>query len=376
MTIAAALFLALQQAPPVDQVKIDQAIEKGVGYLKAHYGKWKPWTQENRSMRVDELVLWTLVHAGVSESDPAFQDLLKSMLESELRTTYLVSLQALILEEIERVHYQERIAQCAQFLVDNQSSDGQWSYGEPTPYLKEVPTGNGGEDVATSGGKDASGKREKPKVRRHITIKQKRRMPPGGDNSNSQYAILGLRACFDAGIVLPRDVVLKGKKWWESAQNKDGGWCYRGRGDRPSWGSMSAGAVGSLAIYRYLLGEKNPQADPSVRAGLRWLADHFSVVENPGEMKHADSGAWHYYYYLYALERSAILCGVDKMGSHWWYEEGAEVLLKRQNDDGSWVSTEKTGSEYHIWDTCFAILFLRRATRPLENVATGEPKRP
>ena len=63
------------------------------------------------------------------------------MTETPLEWTYDVSLQAMILEEIDRVKYQARIAQCAQFLVDNQCPNGQWSYGEPDPFAKDTPTG-------------------------------------------------------------------------------------------------------------------------------------------------------------------------------------------------------------------------------------------
>ena len=42
------------------------------------------------------------------------------------------------------------------------------------------------------------------------------------------------------------------------------------------------------------------------------------------------------------------------------------VLLQNQNGDGSWGKREN--KEENTWDTCFAILFLTRATK---SVATG-----
>jgi hypothetical protein len=42
------------------------------------------------------------------------------------------------------------------------------------------------------------------------------------------------------------------------------------------------------------------------------------------------------------------------------------VILDAQKPDGSWV----VGKDSPAWDTCFAILFLRRATRPLTDVAS------
>ncbi|MBI2931849.1 MAG: terpene cyclase/mutase family protein [Planctomycetes bacterium] len=364
------LFL-VQNPPPIDEVRVEDAIKRGVQYLRGQ--ERKTWTQENRTMSTDELLLWTLVHAGVPETDPLFQKLLTPMLEEGLTVTYRVALQAMILEEIDRIYYQGRIAQCAQFLIDNQSPEGCWGYGDPTTLPDNVPTGKPRwKDQATGFKIDLSGRRDKPKVRRFLPIRQQRVAPSGGDNSNCQYAALGLRACHEAGVVLPRDVLQKAKRWWEQAQNQDGGWCYRGRGDRPSWGTMSAGGLGSLVILKFILGEKW-QSDRRAVAGIKWLTDNYTVQANPGKIPTESDPMWHYYYFMYALERAAILYGTEKLGDHWWYQEGAQVLLERQNKDGSWVSSAPNiGDQHHIYDTCFAILFLRRATRPLQDVATGE----
>ena len=56
------------------------------------------------------------------------------MLVEPLKSTYRVSLQAMILEEIHRVRYQKQLFKCAQFLIDNECKNGQWSYGEATTY--------------------------------------------------------------------------------------------------------------------------------------------------------------------------------------------------------------------------------------------------
>ena len=48
--------------------------------------------------------------------------------------------------------------------------------------------------------------------------------------------------------------------------------------------------------------------------------------------------------------------GTEKFGTHNWYNEGARYLLSKQGADGKWGSRK---------NTCFAILFLRRATRAL-----------
>ena len=68
------------------------------------------------------------------------------------------------------------------------------------------------------------------------------------------------------------------------------------------------------------------------------------------------------YYYLYALERTGLLYDTTLIGNHDWYLDGYKILLGAQKGDGSW-------DESHFikptWDTCFAILFLKRSTRRL-----------
>jgi hypothetical protein len=132
---------------------------------------------------------------------------------------------------------------------------------------------------------------------------------------------------------------------------------------------MTAGATGSLCILDYIKdndeGKKRSwKNDKDVHEGLVWLAKNFSVTYNPGKYEHggAENGKDQYYYFLYGLERAGMLYGTEIMGAHKWYPEGAKVLIADQKADGSWGG----GAD----DTCFAILFLKRATKSLD-VATG-----
>jgi hypothetical protein len=383
MKKAAAILLAALLASPglaqekkgkaapgdkVDPVKVDAAIKRGLAYLKGQLGHFGTLNKR----RSDELILWTFAHGGVPEADPEFEQLFKTVTESKLEWTYNVSLQAMILEELERVKHQGRIAQCAQFLVDNQCANGQWSYGEVDPFAQDVPTGTPRKAVASGGKSKAEkavpGLRTKPKVLTTVAVKVQRKGPARGDNSNSQYAALGLRACHDAGVVVPAEVVESAERWWRDGTSGDG-WGYLNKGDA-GYGSMTAGAVGALTIYLALQG-KQWMKDKEVVSGMDWLGKNFTVAQNPGPHD-ADGGqnGWQYYY-LYALERAGIFYGTETLGGHEWYAEGARYLLDQQAADGSWTSK---GADHAIWDTCFAILFLRRATRPLNDVASLDPK--
>ena len=100
---AAALAARAQEAKPqgVSQPRIDEAIARGVKYLRA--AESSGW---DKLPNCDELILLTLIHADVPESDPKVKELLGRVLEAKLERTYKVSLLAMCLEEIDRVKYQ------------------------------------------------------------------------------------------------------------------------------------------------------------------------------------------------------------------------------------------------------------------------------
>ena len=246
-----------------------------------------------------------------------------------------------------------------------------------------MPTPGKPKEVAStpvSGARDfsAADKKSKPKVVRFIPVQKTKGGPASGDNSNSQYAALGLRACSESGIRIPKEYLAIARKWWidsqHSGENKGKvasgpggaeprGWCYDVKDAHPTYGSMTAGAVASVAIYTHLL-DMDVKRDPAIASGLSWLTSHFTVTENYGPPEHRPAGTAEFiYYYLYALERAGILCGTETLGTHAWYPEGAKFLVEKQSADGQW----EHGGDWNkpVWNTCFAILFLKRATRPL-----------
>jgi hypothetical protein len=372
MTVLLALLL---QA--VDQKAIDAAVAKGVEWLKkagspSFANPEDGWHVPDS----DELILWTFTHAGVPESDARFKELFHKMVNAPLGRTYKAALQAMILEEVDRKTWQKRISYCAHFLVDNQCRNGQWGYGDP---VNAPPPGvpSGGPAVRSLGGKEG-GPRVKPPVSKRLNVTQTRFVGESGDNSNSQYAALGLRACHEAGINIPKTVIHQARNWWISTAVKDGekdavasgggslpqGWGYRITDGAEPYGSMTAGAVGAVAIYDHLL-DKDFRKDPVVQGGLAWLAKNYSVTENPGARVHFGDGGRQAarYYYLYALERAGILTGQPLLANKDWYLDGARVLLADQGADGSW--NKNSSGENAVWQTCFAILFLKKATAPL-----------
>src|SRR6516162_7319291 len=182
---------------------IEKAIHKGTEFLKS-----APFNPERVHPCANDLILLTLIHGEVPETNAVFQQYLKNCVEAPLEKTYNVALLAMCLEELDPTGYQQKLAQCAQFLVDNQASNGQWSYGRPTD-LKKYPFEGKKEDKKVATGKPdnardfGGGLTQKAKPKNPIVITQQRQSGASGDNSNSQYASLGLRACFDANVQIP-----------------------------------------------------------------------------------------------------------------------------------------------------------------------------
>lgn len=319
------------------------AVAKAVEFLK----KSKlVGASHNPPQTPEELVLWAFVNAGVPDSDPVFEKLLKQVLAGKLQRTYCVSLQAMMLARLDPAKYRDRIADCAQFLVDNQCNNGQWSYGAPT-----LPARIGG------------------------IVKKTRDGPLSGNNSCSQFAAMALRACVDAGIAIPPETFERAIRGWHESQRPEAdgrvGWCYtRDESPHRPYGSMTAGAVSSLAILHKLAG-RDWRQDKAAQAGLAWVSYHFTPLENFGPVEElmakemisdTPNQRTELYYWLWAVERASTVCGLEKLGTQDWYKESVHELLATQKADGSWYSGVKRCQP--VWDTCYAILFLMRSTRP------------
>ncbi len=371
---------------PEFEQRVDAAVRKGIGFLRtAADGKVDLGGPVEK-----EILFLTLLHAGrdvVPDEDPLLQHFLKQALECPLSSTYRVALIAMSLEEFGRVKYQGRIWQCAQFLLDNQNGDGGWGYGAATPFDKEIPTKSAKKKAVTGGTPkekptkpNLAGPRPKPDVIAELPVSKKRDGSGASDNSNSQYAALGLRACHDAGIVLPPEAVQRAHKFWvDRASGPDPSKDVATGGSEPlSWGykersvevcgGMTVGAIGALCIYDYILDPNHSWVkDPAVTRGIAWLAANFKADRNPGNCQNdGREGEHQRYYYLYALERLGKLYGTETVGSHPWYQEGAQEILKRQRGDVAWQSDNPQQNPGLVPNTCFSILFLRRATPSLD----------
>ena len=223
------------------------------------------------------------------------------------------------------------------------------------------------------------------------------------DCSNIQYALLGLRAARDCGAVVPATVFEKALRFMLAWQEQDGpkvkrivpsgdptsspyvfeagdrarGFVYLKEPNVQPSGSMTTSGIAVLAIAndallkpkrleRYDAALEN-QTKQAIQDGFCWLEKNWDVTKNPG----LGAPNWHHYY-LYGLERAGALAGRAVVGTHDWYVEGARHLVGSQKGDGRWsTGALGTNNEYEasdVLDTAWALLFLKRATRPAQPV--------
>ncbi len=307
----------------VPQVAVNKAVDRGVEYLISKQQLDGTWNH-GRKPRVGctALVLYTLLSSGVAPLSPAVE-LAATHLECEPLPdqTYDCALMIMALSAHDPERHHERLEDLVQRLVGWEAQGG-WSYGS--------------------------------------------RIPGRQDLSNTQYAVMGLWAAARAGIRVPKGIWGPVAYGLERYSGSDGGFGYLQDG-RGSTGSMTAAGVAALAISRDHLGLDPEQrrkdkygALDAIDEGSRWLGSHFSVTRNP------QHGGGHLGYYLYGLERAGALVPTTQFGDHLWYEEGARQLVTDQHPRGNWRSTLGGG----LPETCFGLLFLRRATAPKTGLAS------
>jgi hypothetical protein len=214
--------------------------------------------------------------------------------------------------------------------------------------------------------------------------------PVGGDNSNTQFGILGVWVARRYGLPV-ENALARIDQRFRTSQNGDGGWSYLSLITRPpgapvppvgagvppnrdgvrlptgiSTAAMTAAGVLGLAVaHGYVAEEGQTEAvrdrareldkDPVLARGLATLS---TAVDNPtGGRGAVPQAGGNSYYYLWSLERVCVALELETLDGKDWYGWGAEILLGNQQADGGWRGNHAECGA----DTCFALLFLKRA---------------
>jgi hypothetical protein len=329
-----------KREPLADRVK--SSIDAGVRYLtkiQRENGSWEIDGNVLSNASVSHpggktaLAVLALLNSGLTPKDPAVKRGLDYLRGVEPESTYVTALQILAFGEANLPEDRQRMQDNVKWLLDARVvRDGEfigWSYSR------------------------------KPSVI--------------ADNSNTQYAVLGLWAAKHAGIDVPQAVFEQIGAFYSSHQHKtDGSWVYAvgrnfGNLNSPSLTMTVAGLCGLLVagmeldVRRETL-RPDGTADncgkygesPNIQKALTWIGRNFELTVTQRT-----------FYHLYGLERAGRLSGLRYLGGHDWYREGCLFLVERQNKtDGSWRLTG-------VWDnwpevsTSFALLFLSKGRTPV-----------
>lgn len=337
----AAQRLAPPAAAPADRAPLDLRVNRAVDRACRHVlSQQEPGGGFGTGDKVHplgrtSLALLALLHGGISITDPKIVtaiDFLIDRLDAAsstraskepipTRSTYETGLTLMLLYDLgPSPRYVSRMLPLAQYLISTfDKSQRMWGYPE------------GGRDV-----------------------------------SNTQYALLGLRAAARRNL-RPNDfdtTLHQSLLGILNCQRPDGGVAYQ-----PGQFSRASMTVAALALMRFFEDELDDfhaatkdlaRARKAMKGAKAWIDANYSVEDHREGLSRGSS---YYYYYIYGLERYGAFCELREIAGHDWYSEGAEFLLAQQNANGSFGTT--------IDDTCFAILFLRKAS--LTPPAPGSP---
>jgi hypothetical protein len=405
---AAALFVLFFASPSLaaDQKKIDDAIAKAMDRLMADQdpdtGAWR-YNEDIEDVKKDPnalgntaLAALALFENGVSPTEPHLRKALKFIRERTPHNeeTYGISLVTIALSRIGQRQDLELIRECAKRLVDSQLNTGGWHYKTYRVTREKGAT------------QDKNGL---------------------GDLSVTQFAVLALWQAQRARAINAEPALRKVRQRLAWAQTEKGGWAYPGIPDTGDSHTMTTAATylwlcGSAAQIKKAraAGEQTVPSDTSAKiyqtlqeaaekykAGQSKAAqgkgpkegdkagekDYTYPVKAPPELQATNpsplvgdpvlekalkrtgewadqlmgnSGAGYWYYYLWSVQRLGVLLGTEKFGKTDWYKVGAEALVAKQNEDGSFgvskkAAAAKTAHYKYGPDTSFALLFLRKA---------------
>jgi len=286
---------------------VEKAIEKAVEYLWSQQQPDGSWPgNEAYPVGYTALPAYALLESGVNPQDSRMAKALKFLATTKTTKTYGLGLRA------------------NAFLVAMRT-DKKWMQ----PLRKDV-------ELLYKSTRDGS--------YGYVSVGEGR---SSGDNSNSQYGLLGVWAGAQANLEIPRRYWYTVMKHWVDCQNSDGGWTYMGIS--PTRATMTAAGVASLFVCfdnffldAFVKCDTGLEFAP-VKRGLDWFDRRFAGTLGMG------------HYYLYGVERVGLASGYKYFGTSDWYKMGAAYLLGTQRPDGSWV-----GGHGDAVNTAFAILFLVR----------------
>lgn len=190
-----------------------------------------------------------------------------------------------------------------------------------------------------------------------------------GDNSNTQFAMMALWAARRHKVPMARTMALVEHRF-RSTIDRDGGWSYRpiGRGQSIGRSTPSMTCVGLIGLamghgsYKEMMDAVNGpqkdmiQADPIIQMAMLKLSQHVGQAPDDFNVPVPMDNL----YYLWSMERVAVLYDLKTIGNKDWYRWVSQMLVTNQRNDGAWSGSRYPGNNETV-DTCLALLILKRA---------------
>jgi hypothetical protein len=386
--------------PPELQEKVNRASDRGLAWLRKTQQDDGGWTLWGGGYKVGCTALGglTLLECGVPPDDPQVKKAAAYVRAGlpGLTQTYELSTAVLFLDRLGDPADEPLLRTLALRLVAGQLPSGGWNYNcpllgpdEEERFLKALqlnrarnradlmvpgpagndmpPPGNDPPDPAPPGARfpdpdPAAAARmaaQLPPALRNapalLPPEVSKKNVSGGtddsDNSNTQFAALALLAAGRHGVPTGRTLALVARRFRSSGGGGVNAWAYKpSTGSHGSRSMTGAGLLGLAIGYGLGAGpggQRQDLKDPRAEQALARLGE--SLNEDILDL-----------YFLWTLERVALLFNLPTVGGKDWYAVGAERIVKGQKEDGSWQTGNSIGS-HPLADTCFALLFLKRA---------------
>ncbi|MFO0804919.1 MAG: hypothetical protein U0791_17565 [Gemmataceae bacterium] len=411
--------------PPLNQAAIDESIARGVEYLKATQNADGSWGDGPNVIGITALTGIALIESGTRTSDASIAKAATYLRTKAptLSRTYPLALTIIFLDRMKNPKVDDpTIQSLACRLMGGQTMTGGWGYEvqggprgarvsdaevpqminalkkltPPPPVVavsyRERPSRIGlcikqSEEIivkpsAASLSAEAFEKKRasvlkeiSTSLRNKVVFQdpdQWQELPPlekkekleaeKGDNSNTHFAIIGLWTARKHGVPTERTFALVAKRFRTSQDPSGGGWAYgypQGGSNHPMTciGLLGLACGNALGVDP---SAARPEQDPAILKSLKFLGGNVGmpVGHFKDRPKIKDVGGL---YYLWALERIAVLYDVATLDKKDWYRWGAEILISNQERDGSWTQGGFPEGEKANVCTPLAILVLQRA---------------
>lgn len=361
--------------PVAEQRQIDDAIAKGVWWLKDHLLPTGTWGESVNgadwpgvAIGFASLPGLTLLECGVPGDDPVIQKAAAyvrahALMPTGTYDTYERALAILFLDRLGDSKDEPLIQNLALCLITGQRvDDGGWGYH--CPSLEQDRTA------------ELLGKLRQQEMSlvdwRSAALKGGDFEPGRSDNSNSQFAILGLWAARRHKVPIERTMARVDQRFRSTQRPKgtdpgghsidlDGSWDYspaEGTINVSPWPNMTCAGLLGLAVANGLAAEaatKDPNMEARANGIHRALGMLGREIDRPGEGRAIDM------YFLWSLERVGVLYNLEKIENKDWYAWGRKLILPKQQPEGCWKDCGCWYASNPVIDTSFALLFLKQA---------------